>query len=153
MVTRETWGKVMAEFPSDLGKVRGSILRYMGEQAPPCHPPPLPPKLRSAPPSSVGRKAPGLSAAVSEASRLAEETFLPLRPGSPALLQEKTAFFSAVPVPTIAIAYSTSAAPTKVSPEFARLAREMAETRTGEETGIQWQCLKWRGFREHTFRV
>ena len=33
MVTRETWGKVMAEFPSDLGKVRGSILRYMGEQA------------------------------------------------------------------------------------------------------------------------
>jgi len=75
VVTRETWGKVMAEFPSDLGKVRGSILRYMGEQA---------------------------------------EKRLGYPPGSPALLQEKTAFFSAV------------------SPEFARLAREMAETRIVE---------------------
>ncbi|CAE7195742.1 SKOR [Symbiodinium natans] len=75
IVTRETWGKVMAEFPSDLGKVRGSILRYMGEQA---------------------------------------EKRLGYPPGSPALLQEKTAFFSAV------------------SPEFARLAREMAETRIVE---------------------
>ena len=33
-MNRETWGKVMAEFPSDLGKVRAAILRYMGEQVP-----------------------------------------------------------------------------------------------------------------------
>ncbi|CAJ1337620.1 unnamed protein product [Effrenium voratum] len=33
IVSRETWGKVMAEFPSDLGKVRATILKYMGEQA------------------------------------------------------------------------------------------------------------------------
>ena len=44
MVTRETWGKVMAEFPSDLGKVRGSILRYMGEQGPFSASPPLAPR-------------------------------------------------------------------------------------------------------------
>ena len=102
MVTRETWGKVMAEFPSDLGKVRGSILRYMGQaERPPDSAP-----VSSALSSSlffwlVGREAPGLCA-VSEAclslSLGGGDAFLRSRTGSPALLQEKTAFFSAVTV-------------------------------------------------------
>lgn len=75
IVNRETWGKVMAEFPSDLGKVRAAILRYMGEQA---------------------------------------EKRLGYEPGSSALLQQRTAFFSAV------------------SNDFAKQARAMAETRIVE---------------------
>lgn len=33
LVSRETWGKVMAEFPHDLNRVRSSILAYMSAQA------------------------------------------------------------------------------------------------------------------------
>lgn len=75
VVNRETWGKVMAEFPNDLGKVRGAILRYMGDQA---------------------------------------EKRLGYEPGSSTMLQQRTAFFSAV------------------SDDFAKQARAMAETRIVE---------------------
>eukprot|EP00931_Biecheleriopsis_adriatica_P083389 TRINITY_DN5698_c0_g1_i2.p1 TRINITY_DN5698_c0_g1~~TRINITY_DN5698_c0_g1_i2.p1 ORF type:complete len:1605 (+),score=366.13 TRINITY_DN5698_c0_g1_i2:141-4955(+) len=33
LVSRETWNKVMAEFPNELEKIRTTVLRYMGNQA------------------------------------------------------------------------------------------------------------------------